>query len=118
MAPSGEKATLVTSASCHSSMSSGVASITRQSHTLWSLLPRIYRWQMQRRVYRLYGELRLLETALGRCHDLDEREQVIGRIANLERRVFELRMPRSFSEMTLNLRRHIQTLHQSARASV
>lgn len=86
-------------------------------YPLWSLLPRLYRWQMQRRVFRFYGELRLLETDLSRCDDLDERARVAGRIADLERRVFELRMPRSFSEMTLNLRRHIRTLHESARAS-
>lgn len=86
-------------------------------YPLWSLLPRLYRWQMQRRVFRYYGELRLLETALTRSNDLGEREQVIGRIEDLERRVFELKMPRSFSEMTLNLRRHIQALHESARAS-
>jgi hypothetical protein len=86
-------------------------------YPLWSLLPRLYRWQMQRRVFRFYGELRLLETALGRCNDRDERERVIGQIADLERRVFELKMPRSFSEMTLNLRRHIRTLHEGARAA-
>ena len=83
----------------------------------WSLLPRIYRWQMQRRVFRFYGELRMLETELSRCVDPGERARVAGRVADLERRVFELRMPRSFSEMTLNLRRHIRTLHESARAS-
>lgn len=86
-------------------------------YPLWSLLPRLYRWQMQRRVFRFYGELRLLETELSRCDDPDERARVVGRIADLERRVFELRMPRSFSEMTLNLRRHIRTLHESARVS-
>jgi hypothetical protein len=86
-------------------------------YPLWSLLPRLYRWQMQRRVFRFYGELRLLETALGRCKELDERERLIGGIEDLERRVFELKMPRSFSEMTLNLRRHIQALHASARTS-
>jgi TRAP-type uncharacterized transport system substrate-binding protein len=86
-------------------------------YPLWSLLPRLYRWQMQRRVFRFYGELRLLETALGRCNDRDERERVMGRIEDLERRVFELKMPRSFSEMTLNLRRHIRTLHDGARAA-
>lgn len=87
-------------------------------YPLWSLLPRIYRWQMQRRVFRLYGELRLLETALGRCEDPDERARLVGSIGDLERRVFELKMPRSFSEMTFNLRRHIRALHESARASV
>ena len=86
-------------------------------YPLWSLLPRLYRWQMQRRVYRFYGELRLLETELGRCANPDERERLVGRIGDLERRVFELRMPRSFSEMTLNLRRHIRVLYDSARES-
>jgi TRAP-type uncharacterized transport system substrate-binding protein len=86
-------------------------------YPLWSLLPRLYRWQMQRRVFRYYGELRLLETELTRSGDVGERERVIGRIEDLERRVFELKMPRSFSEMTLNLRRHIRALHESARAS-
>ena len=85
-------------------------------YPLWSLLPRLYRWQMQRRIFRFYGELRLLETALGRCNEMDERERLLGKIDDLERRVFELRMPRSFSEMTLNLRRHIRALHESARA--
>jgi hypothetical protein len=47
---------------------------------------------------------------------MDERERLLGKIDDLERRVFELRMPRSFSEMTLNLRRHIRALHESARA--
>jgi TRAP-type uncharacterized transport system substrate-binding protein len=86
-------------------------------YPLWSLLPRLYRWQMQRRVFRYYGELRLLETELARCNEQTEREQVIGKIEDLERRVFELKMPRSFSEMTLNLRRHIRALHEGARAS-
>ena len=86
-------------------------------YPLWSLLPRIYRWQMQRRVFRFYGELRLLETELSRCDDPDARARLVAKIADLERRVFELRMPRSFSEMTMNLRRHIRTLHENARAS-
>jgi TRAP-type uncharacterized transport system substrate-binding protein len=83
-------------------------------YPLWSLLPKVYRWQMQRRIYRLYGELRFLEAELGRCKDFTERAQIVLRIEELERRVLNLKMPRSFSEMTFNLRLHIRTLHDSA----
>ena len=33
-------------------------------YPLWSLIPRIYQGHMQRRVYRMYGELKLLELEL------------------------------------------------------
>ena len=83
-------------------------------YPLWSLLPKAYRWQMQRRIFRLYGELRFLEGELRRSKDSAERALILSRIENLERRVLELRLPRSFSEMTFNLRRHIHTLHDDA----
>lgn len=83
-------------------------------YPLWSLLPKFYRWQMQRRIYRFYGELRFLEGELGRCKELHERTQIVARIEDLERRVLQLKMPRSFGEMTFNLRRHIRMLYDSA----
>lgn len=84
-------------------------------YPLWSLLPKVYRWQMQRRIYRLYGELRLLENDLADCTDPDERARLLARIEDLDRRVLHLKMPRSFSEMTFNLRRHVETLRENAR---
>jgi TRAP-type uncharacterized transport system substrate-binding protein len=84
-------------------------------YPLWSLLPKAYRWQMQRRIYRLYGELRFLESELLRCKHADERARVIAKIEALEHRVLELKMPKSFSEMTFNLRRHVGTVRESAR---
>jgi hypothetical protein len=51
---------------------------------------------------------------LGQCKDDNERAQIVTRIEELERRVLKLKIPRSFSEMTFNLRRHIRTLHDSA----
>jgi TRAP-type uncharacterized transport system substrate-binding protein len=83
-------------------------------YPLWSLLPRFYRWQMQRRIYRLYGELRFLEVEMVQCKDASERDQIVLRMEELERRVLQLKMPRSFSEMTFNLRRHIREFHDSA----
>jgi hypothetical protein len=59
-------------------------------YPLWSLLPKAYRWQMQRRIYRLYGELRLLENDLADCTDPDERARLLARIEDLDRRVLRL----------------------------
>ena len=83
-------------------------------YPLWSLLPKAYRWQMQRRIFRLYGELRFLEGELARSKDSTERSQLLLRIQDLERRVFELRLPRSFSEMSFNLRMHVRALRETA----
>jgi hypothetical protein len=83
-------------------------------YPLWSLLPKLYRWQMQRRVFRLYGALRVLEGALGRCKDPDERVQIVSEIDALERRVLELKVPESFSEMSFNLKAHVRALRNRA----
>jgi hypothetical protein len=87
-------------------------------YPLWSLLPRFYRWQMQRRIFRHYGELRFLEIELWKSKDPSERTQIVGRIDDLDRRVVELKMPRSFSEMTFNLRRHIRALQERANVMI
>ncbi len=82
-------------------------------YPLWSLLPRLYRWQMQRRIYRLYGELRLIERMLHTSRDPGERAQMLARFQDLERHVLELKLPQSFSEMSFNLKMHIRALSQS-----
>jgi hypothetical protein len=83
-------------------------------YPLWSLLPRIYRWQMQRRIFRLYGELRLIERTLLQSKDPEERAQMLTRFQELERQVLDLKMPQSFGEMSFNLKMHIRALSESA----
>jgi len=87
-------------------------------YPLWSLLPRFYRWQMQRRIYRLYSELRLIERALQRSTDHDERARMLARFEDLERRVLELKMPQSFGEMSFNLKMHMRAVSESAHKGV
>ena len=82
-------------------------------YPLWSLLPRLYRWQMQRRIFRLYGELRLIERTLHRTADPAERARMLARFQELERHVLELKVPTSFSEMSFNLKMHIRALSES-----
>jgi hypothetical protein len=81
-------------------------------YPLWSLLPRFYRWQMQRRIFRLYGELRLMERTLQTTASAEDRARIRQQIEALERRVFDLNLPRSFSEMSFNLRMHIRALNE------
>jgi TRAP-type uncharacterized transport system substrate-binding protein len=87
-------------------------------YPLWSLLPKLYRWQMQGRIYRLYGELRIFEMLLRDSKDADSRARLLAGIEDLERRVLDLRIPRAFSEMSFNLRAHVRALRERARASV
>jgi TRAP-type uncharacterized transport system substrate-binding protein len=81
-------------------------------YPLWSLAPRIYRWQMQRRIYRIYGELIGLERELRRA---PSRVDLTERLDALDRRVLELKVPRAFVDMTYTLRAHIRALREWAR---
>jgi hypothetical protein len=86
-------------------------------YPMWSLFPKIYRWQMQGRIYRLYGELRVFEMLLRDNNDPDSRARLLRGIEDLERRVLELRIPKAFSEMSFNLRAHVRALRERARAA-
>ena len=70
---------------------------------------------MQRRIFRLYGELRLIERTLRRAKDPEERARMLARIEELEHQVLDLKLPKSFSEMSFNLKMHIRALSESAR---
>ena len=81
-------------------------------YPLWSLLLKAYRWQMQRRIVRLYTELRLIERTDRAGADPEVHARMLARLQELERRAVELRIPKSFSEMGFNLRSHIRVLRQ------
>jgi TRAP-type uncharacterized transport system substrate-binding protein len=86
-------------------------------YPLWSLLPGFYKWHMENRIYRIYGELDFIEGELRRSTDADaeERARILARIEELERRALELDMPSSYSERSFNLKAHIRALMASAR---
>ena len=84
-------------------------------YPVWSVLPGLYRWHMENRIYRIYGELGFIEGALRRTTDTEERAQMLARVEELERRAHELDMPSSYSEKSFNLKAHIRALMASAR---
>ena len=82
-------------------------------YPLWSGLPRLYEWQMRRRVYRLYGELKWIERELHETPDAERRRALMRQLDNLEERVFRMRMPNAYTGLGYTFRVHIQTLRTS-----
>ena len=76
-------------------------------YPLLRLLPAIYGWRIQRRIFRLYGELRFLE------HDLDARgtgrnfEDLKSRLQRIEEMANHMRVPLMYSNMRYTLWMHI-----------
>ena len=82
-------------------------------YPLWSLLPKLYRWQMQHRVYRLYGELKMLERALIEAPDGPDRDRMMKRFDELERDAMNLKLPDAYSAMGYTLQMHIRTMREA-----
>jgi TRAP-type uncharacterized transport system substrate-binding protein len=70
-------------------------------------LPQLYRWRIDSRIYRRYGELMAVEReSLGRLTP-ERRTALIERLEDIERSVIRRKMPGSRAEQTYVLRQHI-----------
>jgi TRAP-type uncharacterized transport system substrate-binding protein len=76
-------------------------------YPLWSFVPRFYRWQTERRIFNIYGDLMRLEQELRRAPSA---AGLANRLDDLDRRVLDLRLPAAYGEMTYNLKAHIRAL--------
>ncbi len=74
---------------------------------LLQFMPMLYGWGMQRRIYRLYGELKLLEIKLADRAPGQGIGNLLSELDNLEVRVNQLRLPLTFMPMLYTLRQHI-----------
>ncbi|HVN43575.1 MAG TPA: TAXI family TRAP transporter solute-binding subunit [Steroidobacteraceae bacterium] len=77
------------------------------------ILPNLYRWSMQRRIYRLYGELKLLETELEARPSGAPADDLSARLVDLEQRANRLRVPAAFAHLLYTLRMHIGLVRSS-----
>jgi TRAP transporter TAXI family solute receptor len=71
-------------------------------------LPSIYSWQVKRRIYRWYGELKHLEEDLERSQDPAQIPGFLTRLENIEHRASRVKVPLAFAEDFYHLRLHIQ----------
>jgi len=67
--------------------------------------PALYGWSMRRRVYRLYGELKLIEADLD-AHATDA-ATLLRRLDRLEERADHLQVPLAFAQTLYHMRSHI-----------
>ena len=70
------------------------------AYPLLQTLPAAYGWGVRRRIYRLYGELKLLEL---RLEDHGRDAAALAELSRLEQRVKRLRVPASFAHMLYTL---------------
>ncbi len=71
------------------------------------VIPRMYRWQVQRRIYRWYGELLVLERSLRARMEPDKRQELVDRLDEIEQAVHRMKIPASFADQFYGLRGHI-----------
>ncbi|WP_114375327.1 TAXI family TRAP transporter solute-binding subunit [Elioraea thermophila] len=74
---------------------------------LLRLAPVLWRWQIDRKVYRWYRQLRLLEAELAAAASEEERRRVHAELDRLADRVGRVRVPLSHANPLYELRNHI-----------
>lgn len=71
------------------------------------LLPWLYRWRINQRIYRRYAELMALERAAFGHTTPQERADLLKHLDKIEERVITLKLPGSFADQVYLLRQHI-----------
>jgi len=74
-------------------------------YPLLRAVPAVYGWGVRQRIYRLYGELKMLELGLEGHASEQRHEALLAELSDLESRVGRLRVPASFAPMAYTLRR-------------
>ena len=75
---------------------------------LMRFLPSLYSWQVRRRIYRWYGELKHLEQDLERSEDTRDTADFLVRLERIEQHASRVKVPLAYSDLLYNLRLHIQ----------
>ncbi len=76
------------------------------AYPLLRMLPAAYAWRMRRRIFTLYGELKLLELAL-EAHGREQAAAELSDLSRLEYRAAHLRVPSSYAHLLYTLRHDI-----------
>ena len=80
---------------------------------LIKLLPPVYRWQIRRRVYRWYIELRRIDREIENMTASGSNLHRLGaRLTETEAQTAQIKVPLSYSDQLYNLRLHIRLLQQ------
>ncbi len=76
------------------------------------IIPGVYKWRIMMRIYRWYNSLLMLEKELSVPLTADGREELLGRLADLEKSVNNMKVPPSFANQFYGLRTHISFVRE------
>jgi TRAP transporter TAXI family solute receptor len=76
-------------------------------YPLFRLAPSIYAWNIRRKIFGLYTELRVLELEVGSAAPGGLSSDLLGRLDSLDQRAHRMRLPVSYTPMLYTLRDHI-----------
>lgn len=85
----------------------GVVPVVGVLYPLLRLAPGVYDWAMRQRIFRLYGELKLLEHELDADPGAERKVALRTRLDALERRVERMRISNAYAQVIYTLRLHI-----------
>lgn len=74
---------------------------------LLRIAPPTYRWQVRRRIYRWYGDVRDIEAEADVAGDPESRADQLARLERIRREVSDVKVPLSYAEQLYHLRLHI-----------
>jgi TRAP transporter TAXI family solute receptor len=74
--------------------------------------PALYAWTVRRRIFRLYGELKLIEVEMEGKTAEAPAGALLARLDDLDKRVSRLRVPRGHASLAYTLRHHIRLVRE------
>jgi len=88
--------------------------IVAVAYPLLSVVPKIYEWNIRRRIFPLYGELRFIELEL-EARSGAAAGDLLARLDRLRARANQLRVPDDFAHFVYTLRDHIDSVRARLR---
>ena len=82
------------------------------------VVPTMYRWRVQSRIYRRYGELMALERETLEPLSAERQAELQKRLASFEMTVINSKIPGAFADQLYVLREHIGLVRERLRESV
>jgi hypothetical protein len=71
------------------------------------IVPWLYKWRINQRIYRRYGELMALERAAFGQTTAEQRAELLKRLDEIEKRIVTVKLPASFADQLYVLRQHL-----------
>jgi TRAP-type uncharacterized transport system substrate-binding protein len=83
-----------------------------------NFLPQVIRWRMRSRIYRWYGELKLLERDVEARTGVLPVDQWLADLNRIERAAEHIKIPPSFASESYTLREHINFVRRAVQAKI